>query len=144
MLNSIPIKTFVKTFNSRILLEGIFGVCLVTVSYTDSIFFTPSFDYADLVIAMVCEASKGLEWKVGGSTPLVSTIPWYCIISFWYYWFFLKYNFILWYRFCGTGISITNSLTKHSSRVQGEYLNKSNNINYKLIILKIRPTKYLL
>ena len=52
--------------------------------------------------------------------------------------------FILWYRFCGTGISITNSLTKYSSCVQGEYLNKSNNINCKLIILKIRQTKCLL
>ena len=52
-----------------ILLEAIFGVCyftifsvcLVSVSNTDSINFTPSFDYADLVIAMVCEASKGLD-----------------------------------------------------------------------------------
>ena len=39
----------------------IFSVCLVSVSKADSIFFTPSFDYADLVIAMVCEASKGLD-----------------------------------------------------------------------------------
>ena len=39
----------------------LFGVCLVSVSNTDSIFFTPSFDYADRVIAMVCEASKGLD-----------------------------------------------------------------------------------
>ena len=45
---------------------------------------------------------------------------------------------------CGTGISKTKSLTKYSSRFQDEYLNKSNNINYKLIILKIRQTKCLL
>ena len=52
-----------------ILLEAIFGVCyftifsvcLVSVSNADSIFFTPSFDYADLVIAMVCEVGKGLD-----------------------------------------------------------------------------------
>ena len=65
--------TYNKTWGifqeSGILLEAIFGVCyftifsvcLVSISNADNIFFTSSFDYANLVIAMVCEAGKGLD-----------------------------------------------------------------------------------
>ena len=45
----------------EILLEAIFGVCLVSISNADSIILIPSFVDADLVIARVCVASKGLD-----------------------------------------------------------------------------------